>query len=302
MKEQLQLETIIDKYGLTIHNQGRQPTYESKLGKSIIDVTLSNRFPLKIQNWRVNRSFIGSDHNTILFHLVTDIIEIPAHRDYSQANWTLFKNELSQINSYTPSIINQKKLDKMVYKLTNSIEDITEQSLPAKLVNKNNPWWTPQIADLRKELTALYRRYINNKDDKLHVNYKKVYRKYKNMCTKAKNKHRKRENEIIPDEGKMAKHIKNISEQISPQIGSILKPDGSTSLIGKDTHDAIMATHFPQYSELKTTSYNKHISVLHTDLDTLFNDWLSTDRIIIALNSFKDKKNTWSRWYETHNF
>ena len=60
-----QLETIVDKYGLTIHNQGRLPTYESKLGKSIIYVTLSYRFPLKIENWRVNRSFNGSDHNSI---------------------------------------------------------------------------------------------------------------------------------------------------------------------------------------------------------------------------------------------
>ena len=62
-----QLEALIDSYGLTIHNRGRLPTYECKLGSSIIDVTMSCRLPLKLENWRVNRKFNGSDHNTILY-------------------------------------------------------------------------------------------------------------------------------------------------------------------------------------------------------------------------------------------
>ena len=65
-----QLEAIIDNYGLITHNRGRVPTYECKLGRSIIDVTLSCRLPLKIDNWRVNRKFNGSDHNTILLSLI----------------------------------------------------------------------------------------------------------------------------------------------------------------------------------------------------------------------------------------
>ena len=181
----------------------------------------------------------------------------------------------------------------MVQKLTYTIENITEDccpTLPATLVNKNNPWWTPQISDLRKEVTALYRRYINNKTERLYVNYKKVFRKYKNLCNKAKTKHRRRTNEIIPDESQMAKHIKTLSEQLCPQIGSIIKPDGSTSLIGKETHDIIMSTHFPQHQDLKATSYQKQKVLPSADLSFLFDSWLSIDRIKLALLSFKDKK------------
>ena len=29
-----------------------------------------------------------------------------------------------------------------------------------KIVNKNNPWWTPQLEDLRKEVT-LYKKIYN---------------------------------------------------------------------------------------------------------------------------------------------
>ena len=36
-----QLEELIDTYNLDIHNRGKMPTYDSSLGQSIIDVTLS---------------------------------------------------------------------------------------------------------------------------------------------------------------------------------------------------------------------------------------------------------------------
>ena len=157
---------------------------------------------MRVDNWRVNRSFNGSDHNTIQFQLVIDTIELPEHRNYDKAHWGQFQDELKQRNFYTPVQVTQKKLDKMVNKLTYSINKATENccpTLPAKIINKNNPWWTPQMADLRKEVTALYRRTMKNNCERIHDNYKKVLRKYKNLCLKAKEKHRKRTNEIIPD-------------------------------------------------------------------------------------------------------
>ena len=89
----------------------------------------------------------------------------------------------------------------------------------------------------------------------------------------------------------MAKHVKSLSEQICPQIGSMLKPDCSNSLIGKDTHDIIMNTHFPQNTASKPTLYQKHSKIQTADLVYLFDSWLSIDKIKLALNIFKDKKN-----------
>ena len=68
----------------------------------------------------------------------------------------------------------------------------------------------------------------------------------------------------------MAKHIKSLSEQISPQRGSVIKPDGTNSLMGKDTHDIIVNTHFPQNTEPKLTLYQNQITVLPEDLHCLF--------------------------------
>ena len=123
------------------------------------------------------------------------------------------------------------------------------------------------MSDMRKEVTALYRKYMTSTHDRVHTNYKKVLRKYKNLCNKAKTRNRRHTNETIPDESKMAKHIKSLSEQLCPQIGSVIKPDGSNSLIGRGTHDIIMNTHFPQNSKLRDTVYQNQRSVLCSDLN-----------------------------------
>ena len=146
------------------------------------------------------------------------------------------------------------------------------------------------MADLRKEVTALYQSYMQKSDERVYINYKKVLRKYKNMCIKAKDRHRKRTHKIIPDESKMAKHIKSLSEQICPQIGSVIKPDGRNSLVGKGTQGIIMNSQFPQNIEPKLTSYQNHITIFRKDLHYFFKTWLSLDKIKLALNSFKDKK------------
>ena len=181
----------------------------------------------------------------------------------------------------------------MVQKVTYTIETATENccpTQPARLINKNNPWWTPQMSCLRKEVTALHRRCRNTQDERVHLNYKQVLKKYRKLCSQAKDRDRKRTNEMIPDEAKMAKHIKNLSEQIAPQIGSVTKIDGTNSLIGKDTHDSIMKAHFPYHTELKSTVYQKDKSISTAELEQKFKSWLSLDRIKLALNSFKDKK------------
>ena len=66
-------EKLIEEEELIVSNTGKIPTYESKLGKSIIDVTLTYRLPQNLSNWRVLRSYNGTDHNSINFSLENSI-------------------------------------------------------------------------------------------------------------------------------------------------------------------------------------------------------------------------------------
>ena len=51
-----------------------------------------------------------------------------------------------------------------------------------------------------------------------------------------------------------------------------------------------MSTHFPTYTEIKNTEYKETITTSSSDLNLLYSSWLSSDKIKLALNSFKDKK------------
>ena len=79
-----ELEQTLSDYNLIVQNKGLTPTYECKIGQSIIDVTLTVNFRLKIDNWKVCRNYNGSDHNTILYKIVTCLLYTsPSPRDLS---------------------------------------------------------------------------------------------------------------------------------------------------------------------------------------------------------------------------
>ena len=141
-----QWEELIETEHLLVHNQGRIPTFESKNGKSIIDITLSHRLPYTLENWRVLRSYNGTDHNTIQYSLKGMEIEIPAHRMYHKANWDQFTQILKGSYINIPSEMTEWKLDKMVNKLNHILDSALDKSCPvakARSIDPNNPWWTP---------------------------------------------------------------------------------------------------------------------------------------------------------------
>ena len=51
-----------------------------------------------------------------------------------------------------------------------------------------------------------------------------------------------------------------------------------------------MSTHYPQNTESKPTVFQNQLKIGLSDLQNLYETWLSTDKIRLALNSFKDKK------------
>ena len=114
-------------------------------------------------------------------------------------------------------------------KLNSCIEIALDKACPltdAKIVDKNNPWWTDQLQDLRKSVTNLYKRCIINPIQGNMTKYKKVLRQYKNLCYKKKEEDRKRTNEVVPNEGEMAKHTKKILAQTQRKLGSLEKDTG----------------------------------------------------------------------------
>ena len=58
-------EHLEGQYNLKIHNQGKTPTFQTAVGSSIIDVTLTSILSVTIKNWRVSTNPNFPDHSTI---------------------------------------------------------------------------------------------------------------------------------------------------------------------------------------------------------------------------------------------
>ena len=54
-------------FNLQVENTCHTPTNESRGAKTCIDVTLTARLSVSVQDWHVSREENGSDHNTINF-------------------------------------------------------------------------------------------------------------------------------------------------------------------------------------------------------------------------------------------
>ena len=58
------------------------------------------------------------------------------------------------------------KLDKMVNKLNHILDKALNKSCPVaktRSIDHNNPWWTPQLKDMRNKVTKIYDKYKNDR-------------------------------------------------------------------------------------------------------------------------------------------
>ena len=111
-------------------------------------------------------------------------MEIPAHRLHHKANWDQFTQTLKGSHINIPSEMTECELDKMVNKLNHILDKALDKSCPvakARSIDPNNPWWTPQLKDMRHKITKTYDKYKNDRKNKDIENlYRKQQKEYKN--------------------------------------------------------------------------------------------------------------------------
>lgn len=174
--------SFLNQMEYQILNIGDTPTFEEcrrgKLYTSIVDVTACST-PLvgKINNWRVNRTLITSDHNAITFTLELGErlkkAEYPTTRRYNtkKADWLEFRRQLNislTTNNITVERIqraqDREDLESIVAAYTTSIEEACESTIPrlgrTKLKSKP-PWWTKTLEDLKRDVLRKKRRIKN---------------------------------------------------------------------------------------------------------------------------------------------
>ena len=286
------LTDYIIEHSLKVENVGTVPTYECKLGKSIIDITLSRGLPVKIVNWRVDRGHNHSDHNTIRFGLRTEIIEIPPHRVWDKTDWKVFQEELRKREVAITSEINSDKLEKIVKNLYGCMEAALNKACPmvkGSTINLGNPWFTKNLEAKRKEVFALYAKYKDSGFTRGGDIYRKKERSYKKHCSKVKNKYRQKYKESLADVKEMAEYVRKLEGNRLPNIGTVKRKDGIYTLPGEETLSELANIHFPGHN--KNQEQCKKLGKVSTaEIRSSNCDWINKARLTTAFNDFKAKK------------
>jgi hypothetical protein len=205
---------------LKVENKGSEPTFECSTGRSIIDLTLSRGLKLQINGWKVCKADNHSDHHTIKYQLLDEILELPPTRPWDKADWAMFSTEVSKKAIRLPEYINSGVVEKLVEQLYDCIDHAIDKACPktkAAKVVLSNPWFTKGLLSKRKEVFALWDKYIANKSQDNWNKYKTKRKNYKKHCDKVKRKYRNNYKEKLGDTKSMANFVQG-EETISPGL------------------------------------------------------------------------------------
>ena len=230
---------------LLVLNEGATPTFVTSRAQSIIDVTIANSHAtrnLVISDWRVDTGPSFSDHRYVNFELGQRNHEEVETRNFKKGDWTLMRNILAEHEKDRNSRVEESKnLDTCAQLLEDKIALALDEACPQRPLShrKPNPWWTPDLEQIRTELRDLSNKLPRTREE--FNSLMKTYRSQINMakrqswrdfCTKA--------------EG--TQEVMNVVKSLKPRqaTGMSLGIDGTRTLSPGETVNRLMDTHFPE--------------------------------------------------------
>ncbi|GBN62173.1 hypothetical protein AVEN_61406-1 [Araneus ventricosus] len=147
-----------------INNPNSQSTFETKNGKSWIDITISSRdLDHKISDWTVTKC-VFSDHSFLSFNFAIDSgpplvnsFRISKRKIFKLGNLVADRFRHAEAEIY--QIKTKKGLEDWVQKLTDFIHGVCKWTAPVKAAHFRVPWWDQELEIQRKKTRALRFRY-----------------------------------------------------------------------------------------------------------------------------------------------
>ena len=288
------LDLFIAQYKLDIANCSHVPTFESRGAKTCIDITLSSRLAVSLQDWHVDQSYNGSDHNSIYFTSCVDTISTNPSWIWNQANWPAFSDHVDRhLRTHIPSNITQKTLDHAVndmYAVINTALAIAVPKSKGRIIDTNNPWWSPTLQTKRKHVLKLYKKSRNHPTPFNIASYKETKKEYTRLCQQAKRNSWNDYKENIDSTHGINAFRKILEARPTVRMGTFEKPDGSLTDPGTDTLQHLLDTHCPTATPIKSTQYDKYKSIFKARVAAWTPSWLTLDKLLLAIKQFQNKK------------
>ena len=113
----------------------------------------------RIQDRKVLDNYNGSDHKTIRFSVGAGQQGGGKYRNWAEADWRLFSEELARKEFFIPTLMTDKKWDILLGKIYNGINRALEKACPERDKKPNkfkNAWFTDRLETFRKRVIRSY--------------------------------------------------------------------------------------------------------------------------------------------------
>ncbi len=295
------IEEFIIQNDFLILNVGNNPTYVSRGAETIIDVTFTkNTTDEMIQNWRVDRKTLLSDHRLIQ-------MEITISRNVIKYSWNLnrgdplkFQREMEDAGGQSP-VWSKRVIDIVVKSLINDITKSLNRCYPLTKgpanCRKTSKWWNKELDHLRKKTKQSEREAYRAKrnapfsslfQDKWN-NYVLNKKQYSKEIRRAKRKAwQKYTSDINTPQGIASLNSIVNREDTNSSLGLLQQriADVDCDLAPEGTVKLLLDTHFPGSTELKGGVQ----VVVDDDGATVTEEELATNGEVAFITNSKVKK------------
>ena len=291
------LEDLVLHHCLKVENVGNTPTFETWRGgnhiQTYIDITLSKDFIKPIQHWRVDRTYNGSDHNSIYYTIENENTAPVTVRPWSRANWGTFTEHLKLADYRLPEGISMKKLDRLIDRMYNVIQEGLDRACPQITIQpkiQKGHWVTEMHTNMKSKVSTLYKKAMKSGLDDDRLAYRKADKAFKRVCKRDKNRAWKAYKEGLQTEKEVTTLTKIAQRQEQRTINVLTRQDGTCTEPGSETIDLLTTTHFPSASGIKRVTYNNRKNTTMDHVRSKYKDWITPELTRKALLGFEKKK------------
>ena len=282
-----QLEKILLDYNLNIANVGDSPTFETGVGKSIIDITISS---VPVERWRVAAEQpCGSDHHPITFQ-IPGLAKPPPEvrrRNWRKAEWKPLIDQLERFaagRSYPEW--SEETLDQATAAMYAAIDKAVEMYVPWKVVNpKHRLWWDDSCAKARTAYKRAKTNFRRNRSDGSLTNLVATKNEYSSAIYAAKERSWQRFVRETEGLDEFAKLKKILLKAKPAELGVLKKADGSYAESMQETVEILLKEHFP--GSTAWSKFSNH-SNKRQAIEPL--TWVNPSIVKSAIMSFKKGK------------
>ncbi|XP_063827935.1 uncharacterized protein LOC135077339 [Ostrinia nubilalis] len=243
-------------------NKGNKPTFFNARRAEVIDLTLACKKAVrKITNW----------YNA---PIRKDAIK---RRNPRNTNWEDFKRDLrTELSEPKCKLNSVLEIEFDADRITNALKTAWRDNCPEREAgSKKLPWWTKEIALLRRETRKAFNIARARND---FTEYRRALTEYSKAVRKAKRKAWRDHCEMINSVPEGMRLTKAMSTTKANPLTTVWSERGGYTEAGKDTLKTMIATHFPESQVLNDDQ--DPISVEEQNRTTNKLDWVTAKRVV----------------------